>query len=91
MVALELAGRLLDRFAVEQILDHLRFADIGHGDDLDIIFFQRKVIEMPPDQAQAHNADSDFPVMHRSSSPFRKTKIGMLRLFYTPEIEKAMN
>jgi hypothetical protein len=29
--------------------------------------------------------------MHQSSSPFLKTKIGILKLFYTPEIEKATN
>ena len=71
---MELAGRLLYAVTFKQILDDFRFADIGHCDDLDIIFFQRKVIEVPTNLAQAHNADSDFPVTHLATSVFRKIK-----------------
>src|SRR6266545_4810794 len=83
IVVLELAGRLLDTVTLEQVLDDFRFADIGHGDDFDVIFFQGKVIQVPTNLAQAHNADSDFPATHLATPVLCKIRL-TLALFYTP-------
>jgi hypothetical protein len=68
VIVLELAGRLVHAVAIEQVLNDFRFADIGHRDDFDIIYFPRKVIQVPPNLAQSHNADSDFTITHLAAS-----------------------
>ena len=46
---------------LEQIVDR---------NDLDVVIFQRKVIEVAADLSQAHNADPDFAVTHLAISLF---------------------
>src|SRR5688500_8993385 len=84
IVVLKLAGRLVHAVALEQVLDNFRLADIGHGDNLDLVLFQREVIEVPPNLSQTHNADPDFPVTHLATSVFNKIKLLTLASFYTP-------
>jgi hypothetical protein len=72
----ELAGRFVHAVATQQVLDDFRFADIGHRDDFDIVFFQRKVIQVPTNLAQTHNADPDFPVTHLAASVSAKLSVG---------------
>jgi hypothetical protein len=45
-------------------VENFRFADIRDRSDFDIFGFQCEVVEVSTDQAQSHNADSDFGVVH---------------------------
>src|SRR6266542_1471917 len=85
----ELAGRFVHCVALEQILNDFRFADIRHGDDFDIVFLQCKVIQVPTNLAQAHNADTDFSVTHLATSVSAEIKLPGLVLFYTRGLEKS--
>jgi hypothetical protein len=89
IIVSELAGRFIHCVAPEQVLNDFRFADISHRDDLDIVFFQCKVIQVPTNLAQAHNADTDFPVTHLATSA--EIKLPGLLLFYTRGLEKSIN
>jgi hypothetical protein len=64
IIVSELALQLVLNFAFEEILDDFGLANIGYGNDLDIVIFQRQVIEVPTDLSQAHNADTDLSVAH---------------------------
>jgi hypothetical protein len=64
IIVSELALELVFNFAFEQILDDFWLANIGYGNDLDVVIFQREVIEVPTDLPQAHNADTDLSVAH---------------------------
>jgi hypothetical protein len=70
VIVLELAGWLPDAIASEQIIENLRFADIGDSNDFDIVLLQRKMIEMPTDLSQAHYANADSSVTHLATSSF---------------------
>jgi hypothetical protein len=68
IVVLELARRLVHAVAFEEILDNFRLADIGYGNDVNVVIFQREMIEVPPDLPQTHDADPDFPFTHLATS-----------------------
>jgi hypothetical protein len=70
IVVLKLARWLRHTVAFEQVLDDFWPANIGHRNDLDVVIFQRKVIEVAADLSQTHNADPDFAVTHLAISLF---------------------
>jgi hypothetical protein len=65
---LEPARRLVHAIALEEVLDDFRLADIGYGNDIKDVIFQRKMIEVPPDLPKPHDADPDFPFTHLATS-----------------------
>jgi len=63
IVVSKLATSLLPDVAVEQILDDIWLANIGYGNNLDVVGFQREVIQMPSDLSK--------PIMPTRICPFR--------------------
>jgi hypothetical protein len=49
------------------------------------------VIQVPTNLAQAHNADTDFPVTHLATSVSAIIKLPTLAPFYTRALKKSMN
>ena len=81
IIVSELARQLVLNFAFEQILDDFGLANIGYGNDLDVVIFQREVIEVPSDLSQAHNADTDLSVSHLATSGSKDRITGMALLY----------
>src|ERR1044072_6206303 len=75
IIVFELAPEFVSNFTFEQILDDFGLANIGYRNNLDVVIFQREVIQVPTDLSQAHNANTDLSVAHLALPPVPKKSV----------------